>query len=90
MSNNINDSNNIGDLEAEKVMKHYLKKLQVGVGVGVDTLLKIAVDGNASRSERINASSKLIEQAQKAYEIGNLEERIKEMERLAKENSDND
>ena len=90
MNNNINDSNNINDLETEKVMKHYLKKLQVGVGVGVDTLLSIAIDGNASRSERINASAKLIEQAQKAYEIGNLEERIKEMERLAKENSDND
>lgn len=90
MSNNINDSNNIGNLEAEKVMKHYLKKLQVGIGVGVDTLLNIALDGNASRSERINASSKLIEQAQKAYELGELEARITAIEQMAEENGNDD
>lgn len=88
MNNNINDSNNINDLETEKVMKHYLKKLQVGVGVGVDTLLSIAIDNNASRSERINASSKLIEQAQKAYELNELEARIAAIEKMAEENDD--
>lgn len=90
MNNHINDSNNIGELEAEKVMKHYLKKLQIGIGVGVDTLLNIAIDTNASRSERINASAKLIEQAQKAYELNELEARITAIEQLAKENDDND
>lgn len=88
MNNNINDSNNINDLETEKVMKHYLKKLQVGIGVGVDTLLNIALDTNASRSERINASSKLIEQAQKAYELNELEARIAAIEKMAEENDD--
>lgn len=90
MSNNINDLSKIEDAEAGKIMKLYLKKLQLGIGVGVDTLLNIAIDTNASRSERINASSKLIEQAQKAYELGELEARITAIEQMAKENDDND
>lgn len=89
MSNNINDLSKIEDAEAGKIMKLYLKKLQLGVGVGVDTLLSIAIDGNASRSERINASAKLIEQAQKAYELNELEARITAIEQLAKENDEN-
>lgn len=77
-------------LESSEVMNYYLKKLQISMGIGVDTLLKIATDSNATRSERISASAKLIEQAQKAYELHTLEERIKAIEELAKENDDND
>lgn len=73
------------DVDTDAVMDYYLKKLQISIGVGVDTLLQIATDDNASRSEKINASSKLIDQAQKAYELRELEQRISAVEKMAEE-----
>lgn len=80
----------LDEIDVNAVMKQYLKKLQICIGVGVDTLLNIAADSNASRSERINASAKLIEQAQKAYELSELEARISMVEQIAKGNKDDD
>jgi hypothetical protein len=66
-------------------MKAAMSKLQQAASASVDCLCEIQ-RGGESESARVSAARTILEQALRAVELGDIEERIKRLEEIAKSN----
>jgi hypothetical protein len=66
-----------------RVFSHAIGRLQDAAGAAATTLLKIMVDPNAPAATRLRAIEIVLEQAAKAGEGDDIEERVAKLERTA-------
>src|SRR5262245_4284122 len=63
-----------------------IARLQQASSAAVSVLVKIMVDADAPTSSRVRAAEVVLDRASRAIELEDLDERIKELEAIAKQN----
>jgi hypothetical protein len=62
-----------------------IARLQQGTTAAATTLLKILIEPNTPPSVRVRAVEAILNHAEKAIEIGGIESRVTDLERVAEE-----